>query len=428
MSSPNLKSSPRPAAWLWGRLFTAMPPAVRIAAFLWVVVLVGIAGRIVFSPKIPPSVVPIYHAAALRWMAREDLYTPYEIHNRWDVFRYPPGFAPCYVPFAYLPLRLGELLWRAAMAAVLLSGLWLWTRHALQLNTGQRGALFALSVPLCLASLANGQANVLLLGLLLHGATAAALFKGKIASFCIAAATAIKIYPIAVGMLLSCVLPKKFLPWLVLSIAGWAAVPFLLAPADYIAGQYRRLVESVGADQRRNGHTHPPRDLYLVLQTYLVTPSERNYTALVLAVAAGMAAAVGITALRARDPKLALILAFDLGCVWMTVFGPATEPPTYTLLAPTIAAILLLSRRSPRQFALAIGAYALLIAPVIRDFFPNGRVFHDLGLQPIGGLLLLASILWKWLEDGIFCVSGRGGDMITVCEPPLPNLSATSRP
>lgn len=428
MSLPTPEPTPLSAPGIWGRLFPKMHLAVRIAAFLWVVVLVGIAGRIVFSPRVPPSVVPVYHAAALRWMAGEDLYAPYRFPDHWDVFRYPPGFAPCYVPFTFLSLRLGEILWRAVMTLVLLSGLWLWTRHGLQLNTGQRGAVFALALPLCLASLANGQANVLLIGLLLHGATAAVRFKGKIAGFCVGLATAIKIYPIAVGMLLGCVFPKRILLWLLLSIAGLAAVPFLLAPAEYVMGEYQKFIQSVGSDHRRNGHTHPPRDLYFVLQTYLITPTERNYTMIVLAVAMGMAAVVGIAVLRLRDPRMALSFALDLGCVWMTVFGPATEPPTYTLLAPTAAAYIILSRPSRSRFVLAISAYVLLVAPVIRDFFPNGRVFHDMGLQPIGGLLLLGSILWKWLEDGIFCVSGRSCDMIKVCEPSLPNLSATFRP
>jgi hypothetical protein len=250
-----------------------------------------------------------------------------------------------------------------------------------------------------------------------------------LAGFFTALATAIKVYPIAIGLLLACVLPKRILPWLLLTIICVVVSPYLLAPGDYVSGQYRRFVESVGSDTRREAdHPYPPRDLYLVLRNYLVVPSNRNYTIIVLAVAGVMAAAVAITGLRVRDKRIALVLAFDLGCVWMTVFGPATEPPTYALLAPTAAASIILSRPTSARFALATCAYALLIAPVIRDFFPNGRHFHNMGLQPLGGLLLLGVLFMKCISSGIFCVSGRGRDMIKVCEPSLPNLSATFRP
>jgi hypothetical protein len=372
-----------------------------------------------------PSVVPVYESAAHRWMDREDLY---EYKHPWDVYRYPPCFAPSFVPFTYLPFRLGELLWRSISIAVMLTGLWLWARHGLQLSPGERGTLFILALPLCLNSLGNGQVNILLLGLLLHGAFAALRLRGMLAGSFVALATAIKIYPIAIGLLLSCVLPKRILPWLVLAIAGVAAFPFLLAPTDYVSGQYRRFVESVGADTRREAdHPYPPRDLYLVMRNYLAVPSDHNYEIIVLGVAAAMAGLVAFTAFKARDSQVPVVLAFDLGCVWMVVFGPATEPSTYALLAPTAAACVILNRQSPARFALAIVAYALLVAPVIRDFFPNGRAFHNLGIQPLGGLVLLGVLLQKWISSGFFCASRCSRDMIKVCEPSLPNLPAIFR-
>ncbi|HEV3383677.1 MAG TPA: glycosyltransferase family 87 protein [Gemmata sp.] len=426
MSAPTQEAILRPSVWNWGWRFHGLPVAQRIAVIAWVVVVAGIFGRVALSPRLPPSVIPVYRAAAERWMAGEDLYSSQHL---WHVYRYPPCFAPSFVPFTYFPPRLGELLWRSLTIAVMLSGLWLWAKHALQLNPGQRGALFVLALPLCLTSLNNGQANILLAGLLLHGATAAIRCRGMLAGICVAVATAIKVYPIAVGMLLACANPKRIIPWLVVSIAGLAALPFLLAPVDYVAGEYLGFVKTVGSDTRHEiDHPEPPRDLFLVMRNYLVVPSEHTYGIIVLSVAAGMACTVAFASFRVRDPRISLVLAFDLGCVWMTVFGPATEPHTFALLAPTAAACLILSRTSTAQFAMTLCAYLLLITPVIRDFFPNGRVLHNLGIQPLGGLLLLGTFVMKWISDGIFCASKRGRDMIKVCEPSLANLSTTFRP
>ena len=77
----------------------------------------------------------------------------------------------------------------------------------------------------------------------------------------------------------------------------------------------------------------------------------------------------------------------------MTVLGPATEPATYTLLAATAAAAVVLAWPSRLRYT-ALAGYLLLLAPVVRDFFPNGRAFHELGPQPLGGLLILGTVLW----------------------------------
>lgn len=425
MSSPSQEAIPDPPVWMWGDVFRRMHPTQRLAIFFWVSVVGVILGRVAFSAHMPPSVVPVYFSAAYRWLAGEDLY---EFKQPWDVYRYPPCFAPSFVPFTSIPIRLGELLWRTLSIAIMITGLRNWALCGWRMTPGQRGALFLLTLPLCLNSLGNGQVNILLLGLLLHGASAAIRLKGALSGFCVALATAIKVYPIALGLLFACVLPKRIIPWLALSIGGLLAFPFLLAPAGYVAGQYVRFAESVGADTRREAdHPYPPRDLYLVMRNYMFEPSERMYTIIVLAVAAGMAMTVGITALRKKDPRVALILAFDLGCVWMTVFGPATEPSTYALLAPTAAACVIFSRSSLIRFTPALCSYLLLIAPVVRDFFPNGRAFHNMGIQPLGGLLLLGVLLLSWCTNEFLHFSRRGRGTIKVCDPSIPNLSAIIR-
>lgn len=382
----------------------------RIAILLWSVALLGVLGRVAVSPLTSQSVVPIYLGAADRWTHGDDLYAPYHFRAQPDVYRYPPGFAACFVPFTWLPPRVAALVWRVVSALVFLTGLWAWTRHGLHLSTGQRGTVFALAAPLVLPSLNNGQANLILIGLLLHGATAVIRGRGGRAGVCLAAAVAVKVYPVAVGLLLTMAFPRRVLPGFLLALVGFAVLPFALDPQT-AADQYRRFAEAERAEDRRHGgYQDPPRDLYWVLRTYFVAPSDGIYTGVVIAAAIGMAA--GVASNRGGDPRRVAVLAFDLGCVWMTVFGPATEPATYTLLAPTAATAVVRAWSSPArgQLAAALLGYLLLLAPVVRDFFPNGRAFHNLGPQPLGGLLLLGVVSMAAGRPGNCTTAHRIGD------------------
>ncbi len=96
MSSPIEEAIHNPPARRWWRPFDWMHPAQKFAAFCWVAVVAAILGLVAFSLSIAiPSVVPVYESAAHRWMDREDLY---EYKYPWDVYRYPPCFAPSFVP------------------------------------------------------------------------------------------------------------------------------------------------------------------------------------------------------------------------------------------------------------------------------------------------------------------------------------------
>src|SRR5262249_24883011 len=225
--------------------FARLHPAWRVAVLLWAVALLGVCGRVAVVSLRSGSVIPVYLDAAAAWCARADLY---DIPGQSDQFRNPPGYAAAFTPFTHLHPRAAALLWRLVSVAVFLSGLAVWTRHGLLLRTSQRGTVFALSVLLVLPSLNNGQADLLLAGLLLHGTTAAVRGGGVVAGVGLAAAAAIKVYPAAVGLLAAVVLPRRVLPWFVLAAAAFAALPFLAAPPEYVAEEYRRFVENCRAD------------------------------------------------------------------------------------------------------------------------------------------------------------------------------------
>jgi hypothetical protein len=385
--------------------FARLHPLIRLAVVVWVALLVGIGVRVATGSPRSHTVVPIYLTAAGHWVRGENLYGPY-----WplDIYRNPPGVAAAFVPLTWVPERAAELLWRGLGAAVFLAGLGAWVRYGLPrpLSPGEAGAVFALAALPAIQSLNNGQTNLVIVGALLFGATAAARSRGLASGGWLALAAAIKVYPAAVGMLLAAGNPRRIAPAFAIACLGFAAIPFLLHNPSYVAEQYRNFRDCVTVDDRTFAELgRAPQDVFLFLRVWAVPPSPAVYMGFKLVVAAGMAGLVVLASRRVRDPRTVSALAFNLGCVWITALGPATEPQTYTILGPTAAAVLVLAvadRRSPGgllRLGLAAAGYGLLAAPTIRDMFPNGGPFHAFAFQPIGGMLILAAVVWAGVRD-----------------------------
>lgn len=379
----------------------SLPFAVRAALVVWALLLVGVSARVAFSKPASQTVVPIYLNGSQRWVDGDDLYAS---QPPLDLYRNPPGFAAAFVPFTLLSEKVAGIVWRILSAAVFLAALAQWSRRGLPrpLTASETGCLFLLAAPLALPSLNNGQANLIVAGMLLFGATAAADARWRSAGLWLAAAAAVKVYPLAVGLLIGLAARRRCFPWLGIGCAAAIAFPFLCREPSYVLDMYRSLAQSTGADDRTFAEpSRAPKDLFLVLRVWFVAPPPQLYLAGKLALSGGMAALVWFTA--RRDPCRAVPLALHLGCLWITVFGPATEVHTYTLLAPTAAALLLFAfveRRDEggmiRLVMIALG-YLLVISPVLRDMFPNGAAFQGLGPQPVGGLLLLVALTWTAL-------------------------------
>lgn len=380
-------------------LFNRLHRLQRLAVVLWVAMLLGIGGRVLFSPVRSHTVVPIYLTAAERWARGESLYAP---TPPLDVYRNPPGVAAAFVPLTWVPERAAGVLWRGIGVAVFLVGLTAWTRRGLPrpLTATESGVVFSLIAILALPSINNGQTNLVIIGALLLGATAAAQSRGVVSGGWLALAAVVKIYPAAVGLLIAVARPRQVALWFVTGCVLFAAVPFALNDPSYVATQYCEFRNSVRNDDRTFAALYrAPQNLFLVLRVWAVPPSTDVYLGITLAVAVGMAGLVALAAYRTRNPRAVVPLALHLGCVWGTVLGPATEIHTYVILAPTAMVTLVFAwaeRGTPGgrlRFLLAAIGYALLVSPVLRDMFPNGRAFHVLGIPPIGGLFVFSAVL-----------------------------------
>jgi hypothetical protein len=148
---------------------------------------------------------------------------------------------------------------------------------------------------------------------------------------------------------------------------------------------YGRLLEALQYDDRTyNEHLfRVPHDWTIVPRAWLGVVMQAMLVKAVSATAgAAFALCVAVSKPASRLPR-----AFLLASTWMTLFGPATEIPTYTLLAPA-AAWWAVTRRS-------VGSYifvALLTAPILRAIFPSSEVLPCRTAAPLAAVSLLLDL------------------------------------
>jgi hypothetical protein len=371
---------------------------LRRAAYVWVVLVLAVLGRVAIAPARSHTVVPIYLAAAERFDRGACLYDPVD---GLDMYLYPPEFAAALVPLTWVPEKIAGILWRLVGAGLFLAGLVRLGRDVLRLDDRGLAWLLVLPIPLVIPSLDNGQANLHMAGFLSLGFAAIGRERLYAAGGWISLAVGIKLYPFAAGLLGGLIRPRLVPMLAILSVAVLLS-PFAVANADYVRTQFREMASDARDDDRMHSYspTRVPRDWTIMARTWAGWVPSRSWVQGVSTVA-GLSFAGIVFATRRRPLDRRVVLAFALGSVWMTLFGPATEPQTYTLLAPALAATIVSTRG--RAKALAVLAWWLFTIPVIRDAFPNGWRLGIYGPQPAGAIVLLAAVLvdvFSKLETG----------------------------
>jgi hypothetical protein len=387
----------KPAAWPWWP--SQEQGWLRLAIAAWAVIFVVVSARVLLSKPRSHSDYLTFANPARNWLAGRGLYLQQDATGYCDDFRYSPLVAVALVPFAVLPDQTGETVWRLFNLGVFLGALLWWARKAAApIPTTMHLALLALLVlPLSAGNINNGQSNPLMLGLLLAAIACSTQQRWNLAALLLALACLFKLYPLAVALLLVAVYPRQ-LGWrLVVALLAGLLLPFLLQHPRYVWQQYdvwfRYLVHE---DRQCLPVTATYRDLRLLWRAWIGPLPARVYPALQLLTAAGSAALCWFGHGAGWPARRVLPLLTGLGCVWMTVFGVATESCTYMLVAPTAAWALLqawLERRGLVVKALLAGSYGLFLSAQIANWFHGGNDFHALGVQPLAGLLLLGGLL-----------------------------------
>ncbi len=383
MTSNGLHRAARRASW------------VQTAVAVWAVLLAGIAVRTLAQPNAHDCWKPFYEPAGRNWLHGVDLY-----QDTFATCRYSPLVNAMFAPLALAPSAIGGLLWRAINAAAFLGGLFWWLRvYAPSTWTRTHWAwAFLLVVPLSISTINAAQANPLLTGLLLAGTAAAGRERWSWAAAFVAGACLLKIYPIAIALLLIVAFPRRFLPRFLVALAVGLALPFLLQEPGWVARQYGNWWVSLWIDDR----TMWPfdkcyRDVWMLIRFYKLPVSRHAYVVIQLALAAATAVVCVAARLWAKLSRADVAnAALGLAACWMTVCGPTTEGGGYILVAPTLAWAFLESWRRPwswwvRGLLLASGASFTVGAAV--TMMANAGSLMAYGWHPIGGLLLLAALL-----------------------------------
>lgn len=369
----------------------SLPRSGKLAVALWVALILGVSGRVAFSKPASQSVVPIYRTAGERWLASENIYA---LVPGQDVYRNPPGIAAFFAPIALLPEKTGAILWRLGTASLFLFALTRFRQDVLpDLSPERAGAMFSLAAILALPAVNNGQLNLVLAAIGLGGTAAIARGNWWAAAVWFSVGGWVKIYPLAVGMLLAAAYPKKLAGRLAVVLVAGFSLPFVTQDPGYVAEQYRGFVHELREESRMNaGLERVPRDWTCVARSWLNwVPSDAIVKLTMLATAVGCGVIVLGARLLGVETRSLLFLTVTVGSTWMTVFGPATEAHTYVIVAGTAAAAtgLPMSRWATTTVWLGCG---LMVAVVLRPMFPNDWKFTLLGPQAVGAMLVAAVV------------------------------------
>ena len=375
----------------------------KCAWLVWTVVLVILVLRPILVSHRGTSF-DTYHLAGSHWLQGGDVYT------QWMGFVYSPVVAAFFAPFAYLPVPLANILWRLLNALVLLAGLTAVVKTDLFNGIKEKnyGLLYILLAPLAIGNIDISQANPLVEGLLLLAIAAVYTERWNSAALCVAIATCFKIYPIAVGLLICLIAPRRFSWRMLIALLLLLAIPFLFQHWSYVSSQYQAWIRTRTSDDRRQWPVEKlPLDLWFLIHWVLHLPiPAKLYSLIQLGTAGALACFCAVQTWRGWAKKRVLTGLFCLVSIWMTLCGPATESYTYLILVPAIILALIQAFDTPqpdRLRALVTAAFALQLSAAARaSFLPHFKPFWALAVLPLSGLIFLVYALWWLFDDSLW--------------------------
>jgi hypothetical protein len=347
------------------------------------------------------SVFTEYRDAGGAWLRETQIY------GTKATFLYSPLIAALYSPFALISQNQSEVLWRLLMGLALPLALWFNARELFRFSKWEFACLLLLILPLTVSNLNNGQANIILIVLLLLATGAASQSRWLTCAFCASFAVYWKIYPIAFALLLTVIFPKQLSVRLLLGLVGLFAVSLLLQKPSYVLREYGSWFASLTSDRRRELEYYGKwRDFYLLLRLIGIPISGVSWT-IVQVIAGVIAATICLVGTIRRWPLATLLFcAMSLAIVWMLLFGPATEAATYTLIAVPSAYLLISGWSDDAQLALQITStvtyLGFISADMLNSWFHikrNLQLIH--AIQPCFTLCFCAALFF-WLKQHLF--------------------------
>jgi alpha-1,2-mannosyltransferase len=411
---------------------------LRRALALWACLAVAVCAKAAFSTN-PRSVYPQFAASSRHWWADKSLYAEYQQTEHIDGYRYSPAFAVAFTPLAYLPARLGMMLWNVASIAALLWALHVLVRDVLPgvWTPRREGTFLALTLAGSAVGIWSGQSNAIIAAAILLALAAIVRQRWSTAAMLLAVPVFIKIWPLAIVMLLVVFWPRQLAWRFAVACAVLALIPFLTRPPNTVVWQYHEWYDGLtGPLQGRWGgyrdawtiweELSPPADCGTASPAAVVADAPtwkrplppinpHAYMAMQLASALGV---LGWCCWQRRRQTCFhetplhcggtdsmcgehfsnrfLFLIFSIWAAWQLLFGPGTEQLTYGLIAPAASWAVIVSFDEKRARWLTVTAWAMLallpsgdIEKAVVGVFPAGKT-----LLPLGVVLFAAWLVW----------------------------------
>jgi hypothetical protein len=250
----------------------------------------------------------------------------------------------------------------------------------------QAAAIYILVALIVAVSLSTAQANLVMTGLVLLGLTAIVHDRWWAAAFALAAATLVKVYPLALSLVLAVAFWRRFPLRYAAALGVLMAVPFLTRSTGYVLDRYEEwAVHLSHADEVNRGRLRNLAKLFELAGR----PLPNDVFRLTAVAAGGAVLLVGLVPDERRRRLTRLLGWFS---VWALLYSPGTENATYAVLAPSVAEAFVRYRWWPSR--LVLGVVIGLTGPATTDLF--GRVGNVIG-DRFGGPALAAVLFQGWL-------------------------------
>jgi len=372
-------------------------PAQFLAAALWIIAVAAVLIHVWIKPE-ANTLYKVFHDGGARWLAGKNLYP------KVNEYIYSPFAAAFFAPFTLLPDNVAGILWRLISIAAYTGAFWAWLKRTI--SPAQMIALaWILLLPLSIGDIFNGQANPLVIGLLMLAIVACRRQRWMIAALCVGVAAYFKVYPLAIGLLLAVIHPRKFPLRLAAALIAIFAISLILQRPSYVLPQYANWIHSLRQDPRRTeGFFGLYRDFWLILRVLRIPVSLTAWAILQVAAGAALAAYLFLIQRRGALPEQMDFLLLALGTCWMLLFGPATESSTYMIIAPPLLlAVMRWLDAAPVYLGCATTAYLLLIASqMLTSWGHQHQTPYTHLIQPVATLILTVALLtygWTLAAD-----------------------------
>jgi len=383
---------------LWDRWW-GLDVWLRAGLISWAILTAAVSARAVAQfPR--NDVSDLWRSAGLAWIEGR---SPYDDDPAIVMasYRYGPLVTCLFTPLTLFTQAASLVAYRVLMAAAFVAALIAWLRLGVPrpLSWPQIGVCLLLTAPLAQGNINNGQSNLVVLALLLACATCATQERWLLAGLFVGLAAMIKVYPLALGLLLVAAYPRRFGWKLPAALILLAAAPFLAQSPSYVWASYENWAAHIGnADSARRladpilGY----RDVWFLLRVYGTPVTLKTYA--VLQVGGALMCAGVVVSLAWRGVSLAGVStwALLLTCVWSLLLGPAPETSTYVLIAPSLVHLLVstFDERRWASFGLVAASYMTLFVCALAG--AHRALIETLlytGTQPIALFGLLVGLM-----------------------------------